>query len=214
MGSFWYYAWYSIFILLSSFFPLIINCINLCNILQLCKYYVGGVCKKKRDQMWKHVMNLVLIQWKWVSNTKQEWSLTIELKILKLYIYHINFWFFMKYFLPWVFNIWECTLIFFIVFGTHLRCYTISDVHLIICALCVKKSLKELVNWKRKYALFFSMFFLCIFLFYMCFDHFTKFCASKLLLYNTSHMISTHLYLFKHVLNDMGIHLSIERETN
>jgi hypothetical protein len=28
------------------------------------------------------------------------------------------------------------------------------------------------------------------------------------LLYNISHMISTHFYFYKHVLNDMGIHLS------
>jgi hypothetical protein len=34
--------------------------------------------KDKREQMEKHVMNLVMIQWKsYVSNTKQGWKFTI-----------------------------------------------------------------------------------------------------------------------------------------
>jgi predicted NAD-dependent protein-ADP-ribosyltransferase YbiA (DUF1768 family) len=36
---------------------------NLCDFSQLCKYYVGIICTKgKKEQKWKHVMNLVMIQ--------------------------------------------------------------------------------------------------------------------------------------------------------
>ncbi len=38
----------------------------------------------------------------------------------------------------------------FIVICTHLRCYITSDVHLMMCALCEKKQLKDLVNQNRK----------------------------------------------------------------
>jgi sRNA-binding regulator protein Hfq len=38
----------------------IINGINLCDLLQLYKHYVGVICTKgKREQMWKHIMSLV-----------------------------------------------------------------------------------------------------------------------------------------------------------
>jgi len=52
---------------------------------------------------------------------------------------------------------------FFIVICIHLRCYIIRDVHLIMCALCDKKRLKDLVNQKRKDLIFSLMFFLCYF---------------------------------------------------
>jgi hypothetical protein len=46
---------------------------------------VGVICiKGKREQMQKHIVNLVMIQWNCVLNKKQEWKLAIELKILKL----------------------------------------------------------------------------------------------------------------------------------
>jgi hypothetical protein len=38
---------------------------------------------------------------------------------------------------------------------------TLSDVHLIMCALCEKKQLKELMDQKRKNVLFSSIFFFC-----------------------------------------------------
>jgi len=44
-------------------------------------------------------------------------------------------------------------------------CYTTSDVHVIMCALCEKKRLKELVDQKMKDVLFSLMFFLDIFFF-------------------------------------------------
>jgi hypothetical protein len=40
--------------------------------------------------MWKHAMNLVMIKWKYFSNTKQKWKLIIKWKILKLFFYHID----------------------------------------------------------------------------------------------------------------------------
>jgi hypothetical protein len=51
----------------------------------------------------------------------------------------------------------------FIVVCIHLRCYTTSDVHFIICELYEKKLLREFVNQKRKNVPFFLMFFLCSF---------------------------------------------------
>jgi hypothetical protein len=57
----------------------IINCISLCDVLQLCENYVKIIFTKgKREKMWKRTMNLVMIQWTCVSNTKQEWRLTIK----------------------------------------------------------------------------------------------------------------------------------------
>jgi hypothetical protein len=56
---------------------------NFYDFLQLCKYYVKIICtkdKRKGEQMEKHIMNLLTIQWKlYVSNTKQGWKFTIEL---------------------------------------------------------------------------------------------------------------------------------------
>ncbi len=46
--------------------------------------------KDRREQMWKHVIKLAMIQWKCVSNTKQEWRLIIKLKMLKLCFYHVD----------------------------------------------------------------------------------------------------------------------------
>jgi hypothetical protein len=49
---------------------------NLCDFSQLCKYYVKIICTKgKREQKWKHVMNLVMIQL-FAPNTIQKWKLT------------------------------------------------------------------------------------------------------------------------------------------
>jgi len=39
---------------------------------------------------------------------------------------------------------------FFIVVCTHLRCYITNDIHLIICALCEKQQLKDLINQKKR----------------------------------------------------------------
>ncbi len=46
---------------------------------------------------------------------------------------------------------------------THLKCYIISDVHLIMCALYENKKLKDSMNQKRHDDILFSIFFLCIF---------------------------------------------------
>jgi hypothetical protein len=55
------------------------------------------------------------------------------------------------------------TYIFFslIVIYIHLRCYTTIDVHFIVCVYVKQKSLKDLLG-----QFFWSMFFLCTFLFY------------------------------------------------
>jgi hypothetical protein len=39
--------------------------------IQLCKYHVGVICiKGKKEQMWKHIMSLVMIQWNFVFETQ------------------------------------------------------------------------------------------------------------------------------------------------
>jgi len=63
--------------------------------------------------------------------------------------------------------------LFFIVICIHLRCYIISDVHPIMCALCDKKWLKDLVDKKRKDLIFFLMIFFK-FLFLIFFNNWIK----------------------------------------
>jgi len=53
-------------------------------------------------------------------------------------------------------------------------------------------------------------FFLAKTYFDMCFDNLIKFYITSLM-YGTSHIILAHLYLYKHVLNNMGIYLSKEK---
>jgi hypothetical protein len=85
MELFQYYTWYSIF----SLFLFCFIDLKLCQfvwfltIMQiLCVNYMH--IKGKRIQMWKHIMtHLVLIQWKCVCNTKQEWRLIIEFKNIR-----------------------------------------------------------------------------------------------------------------------------------
>ncbi len=69
MKSFRYYAWYSISYLL--FFHFIDhNLYEFVWFFKLCKYYVRSICTKGKREKIKHVMNLVMIQWKFfVSNT-------------------------------------------------------------------------------------------------------------------------------------------------
>ncbi len=59
------------------FISWIINCINLCDFLQLCKYYLGVIYTKgKREHMWMHIMSLVMIKWNFVfqtQNSKKGW---------------------------------------------------------------------------------------------------------------------------------------------
>jgi hypothetical protein len=138
---------------------------------------VGIVCTKgRREQMWKHVINLVMIQWKCASNTKQQWNLTVKLKILnyafikEIVIYDGAYEFSMfghaHFFLS------------LIVLCTHLRCYTTSDVYIVMYILCKTKQLKELMNQKRKNIIFSSIYVLTFFLakkyFDMCFDSLIK----------------------------------------
>jgi len=53
-------------------------------------------------------------------------------------------------------------------------------------------------------------FFLAKTYFDMCFDNLIKFYITSLM-YGTSHIILVHLYLYKHVLNNMDIYLSKEK---
>jgi len=103
---------------------------------QLCKYYSRVICTKgKREQMWKHIINLIMNQWKCVSNTKQEWKMCIKFKILRLYKIVV--------FDGACFVMFKYALFFF---HCDLRCYTISVVHFIMCTLCEKKKLKKLMD--------------------------------------------------------------------
>jgi hypothetical protein len=86
---------------------------------------------------------------------------------------------------------------------THLRCYITSDVHLIMCALCEKKQLKDLLNQRKKKKNS-QCFFLCIYFlikkyFDMCFANLIEILCITSLLYNKNHMITNHLYIYEHV---------------
>jgi len=103
---------------------------------------------------------------------------------VKLYFYHVDCDFWSSIFCH-EFSMFEHAHFFFslIVVFNHLSCYTTSDVHFIMCALCEKKWLKELMDPKKKDVLFSSMFFLCFFFwlkkyFDMCFDNLINFYAS------------------------------------
>ncbi len=79
-----------------------------CNYVNI--YHVRVICTKgKNKQLWKHVMNLIIIQWKCVSNEKQKWRLTIELHMLELcriMFLLFKLWFLMDHFLSWNFYPW------------------------------------------------------------------------------------------------------------
>jgi hypothetical protein len=100
----------------------------------------------------------------------------------------------------------------FIVICTHLRCYITIDVY--VTLLCEMKWLKNLVHQKMMDILFPKYYFLYICFcskkyFDTCFDNlriFLVFCITSL--YSTSYMVLTHLYLHKHVFNNMDIYLS------
>jgi hypothetical protein len=97
----------------------------------------------------------------------------------------------------------------FILVCIHLKCYITNDVHFIMCALCEKKWLKKWVDQKKKMHYFFQcsskVFFwyfvwkkiilICVLIICFSLMHITS------LLYNTSHFISTHVYMYKHVLS-------------
>ncbi len=144
MESFQYLCMVFNLIFISFFVSKIINCINLSDSLQLCEYYVGVKCTNgKREQMWKHVMCLTMIQWECVSNIKQEWRFKIKIKNIIIVSNCVLITFLIEDFLLGIFCVWTCTFYFsFIVACTHLKCYTISNVHIIMCALCEKNWLK------------------------------------------------------------------------
>jgi hypothetical protein len=92
---------------------------NLCEFLSLCKYFVRIICTKcKKEKIWKHNISLAMIQWKHISNTKQEQRLTIKLKILKLCFYHINYHFWQSIFC-YEFSMFEHAQFFFLHYGLH-----------------------------------------------------------------------------------------------
>jgi hypothetical protein len=99
---------------------------------------------------------------------------------------------------------WACTFSFcsFIMICIHLKCYTPSDVQLIMCVLCEKKWLKKFNAPKKEQniiflnvLLFFFFFFLINFFFHLCFDNSIKFYASHH--YYTTHILwSRPIYTF------------------
>jgi hypothetical protein len=140
------------------------------NFLQLCKYYVGATSTKgKIEQMWKHVMNLVVIQWKMCFNTKQEWRLTIKLKILELcriVFLSCRLWFLIKTF--FVMSFLSLAFTYFLLF--HCVLHSLKVLHNKWCSdhyVCImwKQTIEKFSGPERKDVLFSSMFFLCIFLF-------------------------------------------------
>jgi len=163
-----------------------------------CQYYVGGIwTKHKKEQMWKHVMNLVTNKMKTCFKPKTRMKVIIELNILELcriVFLSSRLWFFMKRFCH-EFLMFEHALFSCIMVCIHLKCYPTSDVHFTTCALCLKKMIKKIMDPKSKDVLFFSIFLHFWFwlnnFFYICFDNLIKFYASYHYSYNTSHVILT-----------------------
>jgi len=121
--------------------------------LHLCNYYVIIICTKgKKEQMWKQVMSLAMIQWECVSNTKRM-KLDHKIKDIKIVFYPCKLWFLMEHSLPLGFSFWfrrAHIFLSFIVVCTHLRCYITRDVHLIMQKeitqrICVLKNEKCII---------------------------------------------------------------------
>jgi len=191
MKSFWYCAWYSI----SSLFYLIYTFINH----KLYKWLI--IIHEFGDDPMK-------IWFKHQNKNDGWWQNWRYWNCVELCFQHVNchFWwsiFYQEFPMFGHAHIFLC----FIVVCIHLGCYTTSDVHLIISALYENKLLKEFVNQKRKNVplslMFFFFFWLKIIL--ICVLIIWLSSLITLLLYSTSHMISTHLYLYKCVLSDIGI---------
>ncbi len=115
--------------------------------------------------------------------------------------------FFMKHFWHEFFMFKHAHCFPFIMICNHLKWYTTNDVHFIMCALIMWKETIERIMWtKIRKMYYFSQ---CSYAFFWVKNYFDIFynlvMCIKSLLYNISHMISTHLYLYKLALNDMGI---------
>jgi hypothetical protein len=117
--------------LFTFFVTYIINCINLCAFLQLCKYYVGVICTKgKNEQMWNHIMSLVTIEWKCVSNTQKNevwWNNYNYYNYIELCFYYVD-----MFEHAHLFFLLHCGLHSFKVL--HKKCYSFHFV--------------EIINWK------------------------------------------------------------------
>jgi hypothetical protein len=87
-------------------------------------------------------------------------------------------------------------LFFFVMICIHLKCYTPSDIHLIMCALCEKKWLKELMHQKWNKILFSSMFFLFLILFWI----YKKFICVLIIWLSFMH----HIIITQHMFYDLN----------
>jgi hypothetical protein len=149
-------------------------------------------------------MSSAMIQWKCFLNTKEEWRLTIELNMLELYFHHVVVIFDGAFFVM-TFLYLDMHILFFsfIVVCIHLNCYITNDVHFIMCVLCEKKWVKKLVDQKKKMYYFLQCSYKYFFWIKKYFDNiliiFFNLMHITSLLYNTCHLISTHVYLYKHV---------------
>ncbi len=94
----------------------------LCDFLQFCQYYVGGMwTKHKKEQMWKHVMSLVKNQMKMCFKPKIKMKVIIELNILglcRIVFLSSRLGFFMKRFCH-EFSMFEHAPFFFMHYGLH-----------------------------------------------------------------------------------------------
>jgi hypothetical protein len=144
--------------------------------------------------MWKHIMFLPNDPTKIMCfEHKTRMKVDHKIKILKLCIIEFftnKFVIFYETFLSQILYVWACMhFLFFIVACTRLKCYITNDVHFIMCALCEKKKLKDLVNQKRKDVIFSSMFFLYISLFSFLISCGKHVCALIIWLRSMHHII-------------------------
>jgi len=97
--------------------------------------------KGRREQMWKHVIKLAMIQWKCVSNTKQEWRLIIKLKMLEFCFYHVDCDLWLNIFCHEFFFVWACT------FSVDCICLKGGRQQVMVTSLCMYYM--EQNNWKN-----------------------------------------------------------------
>jgi hypothetical protein len=146
-----------------------------------------------------------------IQTPKQEWWLMTKLKILescRIVFSTCKLSFLMEYFLSKVSNVWACTYFFMFHCGLH----SFRVLHNKWCSshyMCIiwKEIIKKICEPKKeKCTIVLNVFFffglkkilICVLIIWL-----SSWITS--LLYSTSHMISTHLYLYKCVLNDIGI---------
>lgn len=168
------------------------------------------MCKRQKGMNMKACNEFGINPMKMWFEHKTIMKVDHRIKLLELCFYQGNF-FMMELFCYEFFYVWTSTYYFFPCCGLH----SFKVLHNKWCLprlLCEMKWLNILMDQKK------SIIFLNFFPFVLARKNslfvliiWLILCITSLL-YSISHMILTYLYLYKHVINDMGIDLSKEKE--